>query len=137
MEVRNCPRCGKIFVYVGRKYCPECREQDERDFDRVRKYLRRNPGSNIDKINEDTKVEKEKILQFLREGRLEQSPAGLTPLQKCEICGKEIKLGRICDQCLKQFRSRIKVNSKGQAEIEMYNYGRMYVREMWERKQRK
>lgn len=133
MEVRNCPRCGKMFVFVGRKICPDCREKDERDFDRIREYLRSHPGANLEEIHEGTGVEKEKVLEFLREGRLEVRKNGITAVRKCEVCGRVISRGRICDDCVQQFKSPLK---RGNSR-EVGKRSRMYITEIWEKKGRK
>lgn len=113
MNIRNCSRCGKIYVYDGFSICINCRQEDEKDFQKVKEYLDENPGANIMVVSEATKVEARKIIEFLREGRLEISEEN-NILLTCERCGKSIKTGRFCERCAlemeKELRSAIKGN---------------------------
>lgn len=98
MDIRNCSRCGKIYIYDGFKLCIDCRKEDEEDFLKVKHYLEEHPRSNIMKVSEATEVDTKKIIEFLKEGRLEvRSEDNL--LLKCERCGKPITKGRFCDEC--------------------------------------
>ena len=126
MEVRNCARCKKMFVYVGRKVCPDCRELDQQDFDRVRQFLQKTPSANLDVVHEGTGVDREKILEFIREGRLEVKKDGFGAINKCEICGTTLEHGRICDICLRQFKQSYSgIESKG--SVGGLDRGRMYI----------
>ena len=41
MNVRNCRKCGKIFNYVsGLPICPACRDEAEKKFQVVKKFIR-------------------------------------------------------------------------------------------------
>lgn len=98
MNIRNCTRCGKIYNYDGFKVCQNCRKEDEVDFKKVKEYLRENPGANISQVHEDTEVENSKIIDFLRDGRLEVEEGG-NLLIECESCGIGIRTGRFCEEC--------------------------------------
>src|SRR5690554_523126 len=98
MDIRNCTRCGKIYNYDGIKICPTCRREDEEDFIKVREYLYENPGANLSEVHEATKVDTNKIIEFLRQGRLEIADESNLILE-CENCGASIKTGRFCDRC--------------------------------------
>lgn len=56
MNLRNCPQCGKLFVYNIRNLCPECIKKDEKDFGCVRDYLYNHPRATIEEISEETGV---------------------------------------------------------------------------------
>lgn len=98
MNVRNCTRCGRIYNYDGFKICPTCRRGDEEDFQKVKDYLYENPGANIQEVHEATEIESSKIIDFLREGRLEIGD-GSNLILECEKCGTSIRTGRFCDRC--------------------------------------
>lgn len=98
MDVRNCKRCGKIYNYDGFRLCPTCRREDEEDFIKVKEYLYDNPGANISEVEEATEVDSGKIIEFLRQDRLEIADEG-NLLLECERCGVSIKSGRFCDKC--------------------------------------
>ncbi|BCV25532.1 MerR family transcriptional regulator [Gelria sp. Kuro-4] len=102
MEVRNCPRCGKMFAYSGFKLCPACRREEENLFAQVESYLRTHPGANLEAVAEGTGIDKEIILDFIRNGRLVTLKA--EGLLRCEICGRPIDQGRICRQCAGQLK---------------------------------
>lgn len=101
-ELRNCKRCGRIFNYLGSSpICATCKEDDEHDFQRVKKYLYENPRATISEVASELDISIEKIRKFLREERLEiVGEGGLTGLE-CEKCGVSIKTGRFCDDCNK------------------------------------
>jgi len=106
MDVRNCKRCGKIFNYYGSYICNDCRQQDEADFTKIRQYIINHPKSSALEISEATGIDPRIITRFMREGRLEfdefdTSDSGLT----CEKCGKDIKSGRYCENCLAQLHN--------------------------------
>lgn len=98
MDVRNCKKCGKIYNYDGFKTCPTCRKEDEVDFRKVKEYIYENSGANISDVEEATGVDSGKIIEFLRQNRLEIAEGGNLILE-CEICGISIKSGRFCDKC--------------------------------------
>lgn len=111
MDIRNCTRCGKIYKYDGFKICPTCRREDEEDFVKVREYLYEYPGANLHEVHEGTGVDTSKIIEFLRQGRLEIADDSNLILE-CEICGVSIRTGRFCDKCAsdmkREFSSAIK-----------------------------
>ncbi len=98
MDLRNCHRCGKPFLYVGQHLCDSCLEEEEEAFNRVRQYLAEHPGSSIEETVEATGVERSDILRFLRQGRL-QVEGGAKALITCQRCGAPIPGGRFCNRC--------------------------------------
>lgn len=102
MEPRNCRRCGKMFGYTsGMPICDACKRKDEEDFQRVRQYLKENPGARMREVAEACEVSVEKVTRYLREGRLEIKE-GANIVLECESCGRSIKSGRFCESCSKQ-----------------------------------
>ncbi|WP_054693806.1 hypothetical protein [Syntrophomonas palmitatica] len=59
--------------------------------------MRDHPRASVVEVSEETGVEEEKILQYLRDGRLISS--GFTEVITCERCGKSIRAGRYCEAC--------------------------------------
>ncbi len=99
MDVRICKGCKKMFQYVaGPQLCPRCRQLEEEMFQRVKEYLRENPGESMNIVSEETEVPVVLIEKFLREGRLEIASNSLISLS-CEICGRKITTGRFCHTC--------------------------------------
>lgn len=97
MNIRNCEKCGKIYNYIGRDICPECTDDLEKEFDVLRKYIRKHPGCTLQDVTENTSISPEKVLAFLREGRL-TGPVDSAEL-KCASCGASIPYGKLCDRC--------------------------------------
>lgn len=99
MRILNCKECGKLFQYDGiSKLCFQCRRADEEDFRKVKDYLYEFPKETVTTVAIETEVPEEKILRYLREGKLEISAeSGI--LLECESCGEGIRSGRYCDKC--------------------------------------
>lgn len=106
MDIRNCRRCKKIYKYDGFKLCHSCRQEDEADFQTVKDFLNENPGANISAVVKGTDVETEKVIEFLREGRLEIRGGGDITLD-CENCGVPINTGKYCNKCAKELHDQI------------------------------
>lgn len=104
MELRNCPVCGKVFLYTTRNLCPECAAKEEEDFKKVRDYLYEVPAATMDEISEKTGVPVKKILDFMKEGRLILKKNNINILLKCERCGEPILTGRYCDKCVEEMK---------------------------------
>jgi flagellar operon protein (TIGR03826 family) len=100
LNIRNCKECGKLFQYDGiSKLCYKCRKKDEEDFILVKEFLYENPKETITVVSEETGVSEDKILRYLREGKLEIVGENPGILLDCEICGKAIRTGRYCEKC--------------------------------------
>ncbi|ABZ83374.1 conserved hypothetical protein [Heliomicrobium modesticaldum Ice1] len=99
MDVKNCPRCNRIFIpQGGRRICPVCVKEEEKQFDKVREYLRDNPGAPLLMVIQETGVDEDTILHFIKEGRIEASQMSGASLQ-CDSCGAPITSGRYCNKC--------------------------------------
>lgn len=132
-EIRNCPRCGKIFTYISRPICNNCMELEENEFKVVKEYIYDNPGASISEVAHETGVSVEKIMRFLREERLEISSENSNLMLECERCGRAIKSGRFCENCKvqmnKDFKREFGMDRKAE-EPRPYNRGesdRMYT----------
>ncbi len=99
MDVKNCKRCRRLFNYIGGpSICPACREELEKKFQEVKKYLFDNRGATIPDVVRDCEVEESQIRQWVREERLEFS-SGIDIGMNCETCGAPITSGRFCEKC--------------------------------------
>ncbi|MBR1910365.1 MAG: flagellar protein [Lachnospiraceae bacterium] len=99
MDVKNCRRCRRLFNYIGgQPICPQCREELEKKFQEVKKYLFDNRNSTIRDVVENCDVEESQVRQWVREERLEFS-SGIDVGVVCENCGAPITSGRFCDKC--------------------------------------
>lgn len=107
-ELRNCPQCGKVFMYMVRNLCPACIELEEQQYEDVRTYLRKNPGAQVEQIVEDTGVDEAKVMRWLRDGRLEVADAGGRPVLTCQRCGRRVEKGTLCPTCMQVLAQEIK-----------------------------
>ncbi len=101
----NCSRCGRIFAYQGKNICSKCIEKMEQDFVIVRKYVQKHAGAGIKEIEENTGVDEQTIIQFMREGRLVSE--SVANILKCDNCGSSIKEGRYCEKCLYEINCKL------------------------------
>ncbi|MHB8171468.1 MAG: flagellar protein [Thermincolia bacterium] len=106
MTVKNCVKCGKLFMYVNRNVCPDCVEKEEQDYNKVRDYLKEHPGARVEEIGRETEVEEGLIMRFLREGRLITMAA---PELECLSCRAPILHGSLCEKCSKAVSHDIEV----------------------------
>lgn len=119
-DLRNCRGCGRPFVSLGQAYCTECLERDEEEFEKVRRYVKEHPGATIEETAEQTQVKKERILEFLRQDRLEFDAEGIPELS-CSGCGAPIRSGSYCASCKAQLEQEvnrlISRNEPGKADL--------------------
>ncbi|MGI6587821.1 MAG: MerR family transcriptional regulator [Peptococcia bacterium] len=107
MDLRNCPECGKIFNFLRTNLCPECQKKDEQCFRTIRRYIAQHPGVSAIDVSKNTGVSEEKVLRFLREGRLSVGARQQVKLE-CELCGQPVFRGRYCSSCQKKLTSGLK-----------------------------
>lgn len=136
MSLRNCPECGKVFTYIRTNLCPNCQQKDEEQYKFVRNFIARNPGTDIKTVSEQTGVDEEKIIRYLREGRIANASTGSSVKIECELCGKLISQGRYCDICAEKLTSGLKrsineENKKVREEDRKKDGPRMHTADMW------
>ncbi|MEN6325509.1 MAG: hypothetical protein ABFD18_04770 [Syntrophomonas sp.] len=69
-EIRNCPRCNRLFSYSERhRVCPECANLVEEEYSIIRRFIRDNPGVNVIDVVKQTGIKQAAVLKFMREGR--------------------------------------------------------------------
>ncbi|HOA54351.1 MAG: flagellar protein [Acetivibrionales bacterium] len=140
-DVRNCRKCGKIFNYIGgAPICPACREKEEEDFQRVKKYLYENPGASLTQVSTELEISVEMIKRFLREGRLEIANDEGNLVLECENCGRSIKTGRFCPDCernlasgFKSAASQMKLDLDSRSTSERKSLGLRYLNKEYEK----
>lgn len=133
MDLRNCRRCGRPYLYTGLPLCPNCQAEDEKFFDAVKDYLFTHPTASLGQIIHDTGVPYEVIVRFLREGRL--ILRGQDPALPCQRCGVPIPTGRYCEDCLSTLERELQRGAKregvgsprgtatgGRGSVRMYTY---------------
>lgn len=99
MDVRSCRQCKRLFNYVvGPFICPVCREELEKKFLEVKKYISDNPNCRMDEVTEACDVDEKQVTTWIREERLQFANAMAAGFG-CERCGTGIRSGRFCDKC--------------------------------------
>ncbi|MGY3836126.1 TIGR03826 family flagellar region protein [Bacillus atrophaeus] len=100
-ELANCPKCNALFLKTKlQTVCQACIKEEEKAFETVYKFLRKqeNRQSTLNRITEETGVEEELILKFIRQKRIQ-----ITHLPNlaypCERCGTSIREGKFCKAC--------------------------------------
>lgn len=98
MNLDNCPRCGKLFSKNFRDVCPACIKEIDKEYELCSDYLRKNKGTNINDLSNETGVSVRQITKFVREGRISivNAPNMAYP---CEVCGTLIRENNMCDSC--------------------------------------
>ncbi|MBH1941510.1 hypothetical protein I5677_11455 [Mobilitalea sibirica] len=123
MEVKVCKNCRRLFKYIyGPDLCPDCLKlipkeeqdqnnkhmkatltplvkEDEEKFEQVRDYIMTHPRATIVQISEVNDVAPTKLLEWVRQDRLEFSEESKDAWFNCEKCGTKIKSGRLCNRC--------------------------------------
>jgi flagellar operon protein (TIGR03826 family) len=106
MELRNCSRCGKVFMFVSKRICPECQREMDHLFENVRQYVKANPGATVMEIAEALEMDEQLVNEFVREGRFDVVAEAVSI--SCERCGKPIRRGRLCEACVASLTQEIK-----------------------------
>lgn len=120
MDVKSCRRCRKLFNYVvGPHICPSCREELEKKFHEVKKYIEENPHSGIRDVSDACDIDTNQITTWIREERLQFSDEIAVGFG-CERCGASIRSGRYCSKCkvemTNSFNAAIKSSSAKKPE---------------------
>ncbi|RMH54948.1 MAG: flagellar protein [Candidatus Hydrogenedentota bacterium] len=111
-ELTKCARCGELFVRERFHICPKCRQEEAKIIDTLRRYVAENPMAELDELARITAVKKEKILQFVREGKLISIDSPALKI-RCEECGTEITSGRFCRPCSRKLTEELSKTIQG------------------------
>lgn len=99
MAIANCVRCGAAFQ-TGKltNICPACVAKEQADLKIVAEYLRDYPLANVIEVSERTGIPAVQIFRFVKQGSLTltEPPEAF----KCRMCGKEVKKGTLCQDCM-------------------------------------
>ena len=113
MELKNCRRCNKVFTYMaGLPICPACAKEDERIFDEVSEYIRENPGAPLSAVSNELNISYDKLLKYVKEGRLQIRAENGGFYRFCEKCGEMITDGKFCKHCEYHISTVLDVSKK-------------------------
>lgn len=123
MEVKVCKNCRRLFNHlVGPELCPECYKlalenkvdpnntmsssnlkpkvlENEEKFEKVKDYIMMNSKATVAQIAEANDIVPSKLLEWVRDDRLEFSDESSQVWFTCERCGTKIRSGRLCVRC--------------------------------------
>jgi flagellar operon protein (TIGR03826 family) len=124
MSLENCPNCGNLFVKSPfRDICESCYREEEEAFEKVYRFLRKreNRMATMAQIVDATGVKESLLMKFIKSGRLQlaQFPNLGYP---CDRCGKLIREGRLCANCLTDLNKQLEMVQK---EEEMKKHHQM------------
>ena len=130
-----CSKCSGVMVYkgVGEYQCEKCRNVEYDDFGKVRNFIEEHKGATAAMISQATGVSDRSIRQMLREERLEVS-ADSKSFLKCEVCGKEIRSGRLCVSCERAFHERIEAQNRNQTQKNIQGFAQANLGESGQRR---
>lgn len=100
MRELKCRRCGNMFTVSGAlgQLCPNCIREEEDTYLKVRAFVKDNPGVSVQEVCEILSVSRSKILNYIKEERLEVTSDSKASLS-CKNCGKSITTGIFCPDC--------------------------------------
>ncbi|MFW6028863.1 MAG: flagellar protein [Halanaerobiales bacterium] len=137
MKLKNCVKCGKLFSpQAGEKVCPVCRKEEENEFEMVKEYLWDNPKATIEEVHEETGVERDTIMKFVKEDRLIAEGIDVDWENECERCGKPISHGKYCLECQQELINGFndKSSEEKKKEIDIKKKGKMYTADRLQKK---
>lgn len=113
--ITKCEHCSGEVMYKGsgRYVCQDCGAEFLNDFGKVKKYIREHGPSNALTIAEGTGVSRQKIRQYLREGRVEVVEDAAAGVSFCLSCGLPIRTGQYCSRCLERMEKAAAKGEKG------------------------
>lgn len=105
MALKNCSGCGKLIGETPSGYCETCKASLPEDgisaFNKVRDFLYDNPGSHPAEVSSATGVSIPTIMQFVREGRLEEynglAESGIK--EHCACGAPLVGISKECSAC--------------------------------------
>jgi predicted amidophosphoribosyltransferase len=124
MNASNCPRCGRMFTKISSaNVCEDCRKAESEKFEEVRAYVKENPHSSAQEVSEKCDVSVKRILQYVRDGKLEVSQ-GMEGIVTCSKCGRPIKSGRMCERCAKSAANAVSSMLSSAAQVTRESSGK-------------
>ncbi len=106
---RVCPKCHSKMQYMslGEYQCPNCKYKFLDEYAKIRAFIDQHGPATALEIEAATGVSREIADNYLRTGKLEivKGPEGYL---RCEMCGADIRYGRICPKCARTDGAKMK-----------------------------
>lgn len=107
-KLKNCANCGKMFVSSrGEKICRDCSIKEEEKELAVLDYVREHQGCVISEVMEAMGVTDRFIKNMISKG-LFANVERTDLYYPCQSCGKPIRNGTYCSDCLSKLRNETK-----------------------------
>ena len=107
-KLKNCANCGKMFVSSrGEHLCRDCMIKEEEKEREVLDYVREHQGCPIQEVIEAMGVTDKFIKNMINKG-LFANIDRTDFFYPCSSCGKPIRNGTYCSDCLSRLRSETK-----------------------------
>ena len=100
----------------------KCRYVGYDDYGKVRNYVEKHGGSTAAQVSEATGVKQKTIRTMLKESRLEIAD-GSNSFLKCEMCGVNIRSGRVCPKCEIAYNRSVEEKARNKHEKMMSGFG--------------
>ena len=127
MALVNCIRCGILFSPErDTNVCPVCVAHETELLKKVTEYLRDYPLANAMEVSERTGVPAVQIFKFVKQGSLILTAP--TEAFKCRMCGKDVKKGTLCQDCLDKVKDLKESVSKKEKERKRKEFERQHAR---------
>ena len=108
-KLRNCTKCGKVFTSLrGEKLCRECTDEAKEFEQKVVEYIRDNPGTSMKEVMEATGATDKMLKRMMQEGIFSNTGGGEDFMYPCVGCGRPIRTGTYCTDCLGRLRNQTK-----------------------------
>lgn len=113
--ISTCPKCSGGMVYKGSGcyVCESCGEECLTDFGKVKRFVNTYGPSNAITISRETGVNRHKIQEFLRDGRVEVVEDVSSGVCFCVSCGVPIRSGKYCNVCQSRRTGKVTHSEKG------------------------
>ena len=103
-QINTCKKCGKEFFGNSPEgLCNDCFAKEEEKRNAVRQYVIEHQGASFDKVVEETGVSDRFLRNMMRNGYFAANKK-----RECKRCGKIIKKGLYCSDCLTILREAAK-----------------------------
>ena len=108
-----CRECSGVMQYRGGGIyiCEHCGHEEMDDYGKVRAFLEKRGPSNAFEIAEGTGLSRTRVVNLLKDGRLEISRSSSQTLF-CERCGMPIRSGEYCSKCENEVKGLEERNRK-------------------------
>lgn len=107
MLLRNCTKCGRLFLHPLNPICKECKREEDISFQSVVDYLKENKDATMTEVASRTGVSIKEITRYFKDGRLASLQIETSIHIYCERCSTPIMAGRFCNLCNYKMRKEI------------------------------